>query len=359
VSQRNAPLQPGTRRRASETLGYTPPVRARRLSPAVNRRLVVALCFIGWVAGLLAVSTAFVDLGLGEPPWTARAGAAGLAVVYSLALTYRCGGRVRVWPVLVLLGGAATLATELSWLLSTVSVVTAVLASVLAVMLTRPAATIPRVIGELAVTVVVALSGTVAVAAWNAPVLYVRFNLAVLALAMAVTFGVVWGLGAGLHGMGRRGLLLVAGSAIAMAVILAYGTAVREYGSPMVMDNIDAVVQWMDENVGGVPRPAVFLVGLPALVWGISTRVERRQGWWMCAFAVVGPAVMTTSLASPMASLSYVGLSTLYSVLLGLALGLLLRRFDPGTPSRAGRRARRDVSTVAVRPEPSRFSRLT
>lgn len=346
----------GSRRRESNTFGYLPPVREPRFSARAMRRVAIAVCFIGWLLGTAAAATSVIAVD-GVPPWAGRAGGAVLTIVYVITLTYRCGGRVALWPPLVALLVAGALVFDLNWLLSTVSVATAVLASVLAVFITRPAASVVRVIGEFALAALVSVSGGLAVAGWNAPVLYERYNLLVLALAMLLTFGVVWGLGAGLHGLGRRGFLLIIGGAVLVAVILAYGTAVRTYGSPVVVNALDDSITWMRDYIGGVPRPAQVLVGFPALVWGISTRADRRQGWWMCAFGVVGTAVMTTQLASPQADPSYFGLSALYSLVLGLLLGLLVRRLDPTTrapEAGTGRRALRDEPVTVMRPEPLR-----
>lgn len=360
MSGRRVASEVGSRRRESSTLGYLPPVREPRFSARALRHIAVVACVIGWLLGTAAAATSVIAID-GAPSWTGRAGAAVLTIVYVITLTYRCGGRVALWPPLVALLVAGALVFDLNWVLSTVSVVTAVMASVLAVVITRPALSTLRVIGEFALAGLVSVSGGLAVAGWNAPVLYQRYNLVVLALAMLLTFGVVWGLGAGLHGLGRRGVLLIVGGAVLMAVILAYGTAVRTYGSPVIVNALDDSIVWMRDHIGGVPRPAQVLVGFPALVWGIGTRADRRQGWWMCAFGVVGTAVMTTQLASPQADPSYLGLSALYSLVLGLLLGLLVRRLDPttrATEAGTGRRALRDEPATVIRPEPLRTQPL-
>ena len=83
------------------------------------------------------------------------------------------------------------------------------LASVWAVVITRPALTVLQAVREYVLAIVVALSGTVGVAAWNAPVSYQRFNLVVLTVALGLAITVVWNLGAGLHGLGRQNLALL------------------------------------------------------------------------------------------------------------------------------------------------------
>ncbi|MFY0408154.1 hypothetical protein [Solicola sp. PLA-1-18] len=350
--RRRAAQAPGSRRRESTTLGYLPPVREPRFSPTVVRRSSVTTCVVLFVLGSLAASTAVVATPL--PDWVSRAGAVVLVNLYAVVLTYRAGGRLAVWPPLVVVLTVLTLVTDLAWALSMLAVVTGVLAAVLAVVITRPAVRTSRVVGEFAIAVVIGLSGGLAVAAWNAPVVYQRFNLLVLALSLVLTFAIVWSLGAGLHGLGQRGFVLIVGGALLMTLVLAYSSAVRAYGSPVVVDSLDSSFAWLRDTIGGVPRPAQFLLGLPALVWGIGTRADRRQGWWMCAFGVVGTATMTTQLVSTDAMPVYIGLSELYSIVLGLLIGLLVRRLDPGTRGASGARARRDTPETVVRPEPER-----
>jgi len=71
-------------------------------------------------------------------------------------------------------------------------------------------------------------------------------------------------------------------------------------------------------------------------------------------FAVIGTAVLSTSLVTPGAFPSYIGLSTLYSAILGLVVGLVLRRQFMKEPSS---RAARAIAPV-VRVEPPRFAAL-
>lgn len=346
----------GSRRRESDTLGNLPPVPEPSRAASLLRRVVIVLCVLGWFAGTAASATAVVAVG--EPVGLSRYGAALLTFVFTVVLAHRCGARVAVWSPLVVVALAVTASVGMNAMYSTMSVVAAVVSSVLAVMITRPAASTVHLIGEYLLAVVVAATGGLAVAAWNAPVVYERYNLMVLALALLLTLSVVWGLGAGLHGIGGGGFLLILGAAVLLALILAYGTAVRSYGSPSVVRALDDAVMWLRVHVGGVPRPAQVLVGFPALLWGIGTRSSRRQGWWMCAFGVVGTASVATSLASPQALPSYIGLSMLYSVLLGLLVGLVVRRLDPGTRADTGRRAKRTDPVSVTRPEAARTESL-
>lgn len=354
----DTPVAPGSRRRESDTLGYIPPIREPRLTARAARSLTVLVLTVAWLAGSAAALTSVVAIDV--PGFLPRTGSAVLTVVFVATLTHRCGGRIAVVGPLTAVAVAAAAYFELNWMYATMAVLAAVSSAVLAVMITRPARTVLGVVREFSLSVLVAVSGALAVAGWNAPVVYHRFYLLVLGLALLLTISVVWVLGAGLHGLGRRGFLLILAGAIAMALVLVYSSAVRAYGSQSVVDALDHTITWLRDTIGGVPRPAEVLIGFPALIWGISTRSTRRQGWWMCSFGVVGMGVITTSLASPNALPKYVALSTLYSVVLGLVVGLVLRRLGPGStgapssPPPTGRRARREDAAPALRPEPAR-----
>ncbi|PJJ57515.1 hypothetical protein CLV56_1748 [Mumia flava] len=345
------------RRRAADTLSYIPPVREPRFTVKALRAAGISGLFLAWLAGFAVALTSVVAVGF--PDTFARYGAGLLTVVFVVGTARRSGGRATLWGVLALALVGVALFTTWSWAIAAGSVVAAVFAAVWAVLITRPAARVGSVVREYVIALVVASSGTAAVAAWDATVEYRRYYLIVLIVALAITFGIVWSLGAGLHGLGRRGVALIIGGAALLALVLLYSTAVRQYGSAEVVDAIDRTAAWLHDTTGGVPRPAEVLVGFPALVWGISTRSHRRQGWWMCAFGVVGTAVMTTALASPNADTTYVALSTLYSAILGLAIGLVIRSLDPGSTSKSGQRAARRASAQdEIRPEPARSHAL-
>jgi hypothetical protein len=211
------------------------------------------------------------------------------------------------------------------------------------VVITRPAFTVFQAVREYVLAIVVALSGTVAVAAWNAQVSYQRFNLVVLTVALGLAITVVWNLGAGLHGLGRQNLAILAGVAALIVLVLAYFSFVRTHGSQMVTDTISDLVIWMRQSFGGVPRPVEVFIGFPALIVGVSMRSRNREGWWILVFAVIGTGVLSTSLVSPGAFPSYIGLSTLYSSILGLVVGLIARSI--AVRDRSSRAAR------AVEPE--------
>ena len=121
-----------------------------------------------------------------------------------------------------------------------------------------------------------------------------------------------------------------------------------------MLDAFTSTVGWLRDTVGGVPRPVEVLIGLPALVVGTSVRSRHREGWWILVFAVIGTGVMTTSLVDPNAYPSYVGLSTLYSIVLGLLVGLAARQL--ALRDRSARRNRAIERPTRV--EPSRRAPL-
>jgi cytochrome c biogenesis protein CcdA len=178
-------------------------------------------------------------------------------------------------------------------------------------------------------------------------------------LALAVTIGLVWRLGRARHGLGRRGLAAILGAAVVIVGLLAYTHALRTYGSPVIVQRVDESVDWMTDTLQGVPRPAEALIGFPALVWGIGTRGARRQGWWLCAFGVLGTATLAASLAATRLDPELAALSAVYSAAIGLVLGLLALGIDQMVSRRrrrlgtSGRRALRH-DQLPMQPEPGR-----
>ena len=352
-----SPVTPEPEDESSGTTGlYNLPTIGRQ-RPA-TRRIAVLAWVVLWLIGIAAALTGLVDVGVDVPDKVEPAGSSLLTVLFMIALSHRCGGRVQLWGGLTVVIAVTWLFWDPSWLTAAIAVVGAVSSAVLAVMLTRPARSWWQATIEALVAAVVASSGAVAVSGFEADVLTSRYNIAVHVLALILTIGVVWGLGAGLHGLGRRGFVMILGGALLILVVLTYGAVLRNYGSETVIDAVDDTVAWLRDNIGGVPRPSEVLVGIPALIWGVSTRAGRRQGWWMCAFGVIGTGTITTSLVSPDAVADYVARSTVYSVILGILIGLVVRRIDQMLTGGAGRRARRSEAEAQIRPEPPRTASL-
>jgi hypothetical protein len=344
----------GGRRRldASVLPEYDLPTREPRIDSPIAARFVMFLVFVAWVAGTAGAGTAIVAVD--TPSWIERPSAALLMVVFAIGLTHRGGGYLRIWfPMTAALGVAAVM-LETNVLLASAAAVTAVLGAVWAVLLTRPAATAIGAIGEYVLSLAVALSGTLGVAAWNAPVNYQRFNLTVLAISLGLVITLVWNLGAGLHGMGRQNFAILAGIAALVLLVLVYSSFVRSHGSHSLVRALSDALIWSRQHFHGVPRPVEVFIGFPALVVGVSLRSRRREGWWILVFAVIGTGVLTTSLVTPGAFPTYIGLSTLYSSILGLIVGLVLRQ---QVMKERSARAARAIEEV-VRVEPPRFAAL-
>ena len=340
--------KPGRRRLdASVPPEYDVPTRAPRLDSPRTARLVMVGTFVTWVLATAVAATAVVAVP-GVPAVVQRPAAAVLLVVFSLGLTHRGGGHMRIWTVASGVLAAAAVVLETYVLLSAAAATTAILATVWAVVGTRPAETVVAAVREYGIALAVAVSGTIGVAAWNAPVNYQRFNLVVLAVSLALAITLVWNLGAGLHGLGRQNLLILVGVAALLVILLAYSSFVRTHGSKVLVDALADLVIWMRATIGGVPRPVEVFIGFPALIVGVSLRSRRREGWWILVFAVLGTGVLTTSLVSPGAYPSYIGLSTLYSVILGLGVGLVARHLVMN--QRSSRSARAIVPESRVEP---------
>lgn len=344
----------GGRRRLDTSVPaeYDVPTREPRIGSARTQHLVMLLTFVAWIVGTIGSGTAVVAVD--SPTWVERPSAALLLVVFTVGLTHRGGGFMRIWLPLATVLGLLAVVLETNMLLAAAAAVTAVLSAVWAVLVTRPARTVLGATREYTFSLVVALSGTLAVAAWNAPVNYQRFNLAVLAVGLGLAITLVWNLGAGLHGLGRQNFLILAGVAAVLLLVLVYSSYVRTNGSQTLVRAITDAVIWMRQNFNGVPRPVEVFVGFPALIVGVSLRSKRREGWWVLVFAVIGTGVMTTSLVTPGAFPTYIGYSTLYSAILGLIVGLVIRH---QVMKERSARAARAIEEV-VRVEPPRFAPL-
>ena len=340
------------RRRAATPAEYDVPTREPRVKSTQAARILMAGVFAAWFLGVALAGSSVVAYNL--PDQADTAGAVLLFVVFAVALTHRVGGHMRIWaPMAAVLGLAAAISGN-PVLVAAAAGSAGVTAAVWAVVFTRPALTVWQAIGEYVIAITIALSGTLCVAAWNASVNYARFNVVVIAAALAVSIVLVWNLGAGLHGLGKEHLIILSAIAALVVVVLAYSSFVRSHGSELVTDTIASMIIWMRQTIFGVPRPVEVLLGFPALIVGVSMRARTREGWWIMVFGVISTSVLTTSLVSPLAFPTYVGLSTLYSAVLGLIIGLVVRRVVvPDNTRRATR-----VVEPERRIEPSRLAAL-
>jgi hypothetical protein len=340
------------RRRAATPSEYDVPTREPRVKSTQAAKMLMAGVGAAWLLGVVMAGSSVVAYDLPERATTA--GAVLLFVVFSVALTHRVGGHMRIWAPMAAGLGLVAAITGNPVLVAAAAGASGVTAAVWAVVFTRPALTVLQAIGEYLIAITIALSGTLCVAAWNASVNYARFNVVVIAAALGVSIILVWNLGAGLHGLGKEHLIILSAIAALVVVILAYASFVRSHGSELITDTIASMIIWMRQTVAGVPRPVEVFLGFPALIVGVSMRARTREGWWIMVFGVISTSVLTTSLVSPLAYPAYVGLSTLYSAVLGLIIGLVVRRFVVPDNSRRATR----VVEPERRIEPSRLAAL-
>ncbi|MFS3127518.1 hypothetical protein ACLM5J_03855 [Nocardioides sp. Bht2] len=348
MSSRSAPGK-----RAAER----PPSRLARAGVARRPRagslwgVVAVLVVVGFLAELLSIA----EFG---PQWLDQAGAVAITGGFTAALAARTGGRPVVAGALALLYGLVAVVWGNETVLAGATVGSAVVTTVLAVMLTVPAARFLYAAREVLIALAVSGVGAFAVVGMRPHASLDAFDFVTLALAFLLALGLVFRLGAGFHGVGRRGLvmLLVGGGLVIVAIT--YAEVFRRYGSPALLDPVFDAVRWWRAELGAVPRPIVTLVGVPALLWGCHMRARRRQGWWLCVFGVAATSNVATVLLNPETGWLEALLIIVYSVLPGLALGYAVVRLDQRLTGPRGARARRAEEALAVRPEPRRFSPL-
>lgn len=314
---------------------------------------------MGWfVAMLVSVAAALCSvIGVG-PGWLDQAGAITICTTYTAALAARIGGRPLVFGALALALGLTTVLTGSAVMAAGAAVLTSVAVAVLAVMITTPAVRFRHAVRETLLALLVAGVGAFGVVGFRPVVARDRFDYLSLTLAFLLAVVLVYRLGAGLHGLGRRGLVVVLVGSVAVGVTLAYGELLRRYGSSSLIDDVFDAVSQVRETLGGVPRPLQVLVGVPALLWGTHMRARRRQGWWVTAFGVASTASVAGLLMNPDTGWIEALLIVVYSTIPGLVIGFLVIRADLLLTGPRGRRARREEEQTAVRPEPRRFASL-
>jgi hypothetical protein len=307
------------------------------------------------VASTAALVCAMVPVG---PDWLGTAGSIAVATAFTWGLAARTGGRPFVFAPLALACGLTAVLTDQDLLLTGAAVGTSAVAAVLGVMITVPAAGIATAARECVVGLLVAGIGAMATVGFEPAIQKERFEYVGLGLAFLGAIVLVHRLGAGFHGLGRRGLIIVAIGVVVLAVTLLYAEMLRRYGSTGLVDQLLEWVAWSRDHLGAFPRPVATVLGVPALAYGCHMRARRRQGWWVCAFGVAATSPTATALANPAVSVSEAALSVVYGLAVGLVLGWFLIRLDLALTGNRGRRSRVAEQAAAVRPEPSRFAPL-
>jgi len=245
-------------------------------------------------------------------------------------------------------------ATGWEALLAGAALALGVLAACLAVLGTVPASSFVVAMREVVLALAMAGVGALGVAALGATVDATQFGYAVLALGLGSCFGLVYRLGGGLHGLGRRGLLLAVGALVLLVVGMAYTAALSRWGSPELIEHVDTSRVWARDHLGAVPQAIVVFLGVPALAWGVSMRDRRRQGWWVCAFGAAATATATTWLIDVSPVSWNTALAACYSIALGLVVGYVVLRLERLLIGTRGRRARQQEQ-IDHRPEPPRL----
>lgn len=317
-----------------------------------------ALWFLLLLVAAGALVAPWTPVPVPVPGWVPLAGAVGLTTLYTHGLAVRTGGRpvISGGVALALAGGAAVSGHAV--LLAGAAVATAVVAGILAVLATTPAAGFPAVVREVLLASLVASVGAFAVEAYEADISVERTGYLALGFSLLAALALVYRLGAGLHGLGRRGFVMIVSGVVLLSVALAYTEALSRWGSPGLVDRVEGFLTTARGVLGAVPRPIEVLLGFPALAWGVSTRARRRQGWWVCAFGAPGMAVVAVSLLPDGVTLVEAGLTLGYSLVLGLLFGYAVIRADLYLTGARGRRARRLEELAAHRPEPGRLQPL-
>lgn len=318
-------------------------------------RAPLVIWFVTVALGAALLACAMVPVG---PGWLGRTGSVVVAVAFTWALAARTGGRSLVFAPVALTCGLVAAISDNDLLLTGAAIGTAAVAATLGVMITVPAAGLPTAVRETVIALACSAIGAVAAVGFEPAINKERFEYVAFGLAFVGVLVLVYRLGAGLHGLGRRGLIIVGIGAVVLAATLLYGEMLRRYGSTGLVDQLRVWVAWSRDHLGAYPRPIAAVLGVPALAYGCHMRARRRQGWWVCAFGVAATAPAATALANPAVSLGEAALSVGYSLLVGLFLGWLLIRLDLALTGNRGRRSRVAEQAAAVRPEPGRFAPL-
>jgi hypothetical protein len=349
---------PGRHGRHVTELSEVAPLRPLGDEPRAPSSSSTALGLI-WVLAVAALALALAALRAYDGPDLAQQSlAAALGVALAVGLAVRSGSHPTFALVLAVLIGTAAVGSQWDPLLGGAAVATGVLGASLAVLGTRPAATLPAVVVEVGVALLVATAAGLGVNGFAVALDRERLSYTVLALSMVATVALVYRLGGGLHNLGRRGLILATGALVLLVVVLVYTAALTRYGSPELVEQVQSARAWARDHLGGVPHPVELLVGIPALAWGVSMRSRRRQGWWVCAFGTAATAHVVSDVLSRDETVLGSTLGAVYGMVLGLLLGYVVIRLEGVITGRGERRTPLGRGAVALRSEPPRLQPL-
>src|SRR5690606_4445311 len=91
---------------------------------------------------------------------------------------------------------------------------------------------------EVAMATWVSVWGALGVVGFRPQVSVDAFDYVALGLAFALTLALVYRLGSGFGSLGRRGLIVLVGGAIALVLVIAYAELLRRYGPPGLLDRV-------------------------------------------------------------------------------------------------------------------------
>jgi hypothetical protein len=326
---------------------------------SVLDRIAAALVLVGTAAALVAGLQVAETEGwldhVADPVVRAAALASTWCAV--VLLSRRCGGRTIIIATFSAVVFALAGTFPETWALAGGAVTAGTVFGLLAMVYTRPAGGV-GLVRELLVSASIGVLGALVVAGYHVELRPYRFRMMVLGLVLICAFLLAWRLGHGARSLGRRGGAIIVVGVVVLAGSLAYVQAVRSWGSPSLVHNLDDFKASISDLLGAAPRPVEALIGFPALVWGVAARRRRRQGWWMCAFGALGAAGITSSLIHPDVGFWSAMASTGYDVVIGLALGALVVFADGLLTGGGGRRAEATRDLGVDRPEPARFASL-
>lgn len=314
-----------------------------------------------WAAVVAAGTAALLLAGWDQVPgWVGDAGTVAVTAGFAVALTARVGGPTLVFGALALVLSTGVLITDIDLFRTGAAVLVCVLSGLCAVMATRPASHLLTTLREVFVSLVVSAIGALATVGYDPVADVARFRFVTLALAVVIALALVYRLGAGLHGLGRRGLAFVVVAGMLAAVALVYAELLQAYSDTFLVKAGDGLVDWSHEHFDTFPAPVATLLGIPALVWGTYLRSRRRQGWWVCAFGVAATVPFSYALVLP-DSWREIGLRLVATLIVGLLIGMTIalidRRLSERRARRGARRARQ-AERQAPQPEPGRWRTL-
>lgn len=330
------------------------------MSVGDRQRSARVLLVAAWIVAVLACTAVLaaheLPLGVTVSARLADAASVGLITAYTVAIGHRIGSEAAlVYGLFAAVVTTVAVLTTSDILLGGIGVLGSVAAGLLAVLVTRPAATAPAAIREVVFAAIVAVPMTLATEHLRGESDPQRLRGLALIVGVFAGIALVSRLGAGWHGLGKRGLMMMFAAAVVLVVVGVYSETVTRYGASSLVTAVDDMKSFLRDHLGAVPHPVEVLVGYPALLWGVLTRSRRRQGWWACALGTVATVSVASALVDSHIRFHTAALAGGYSLVLGILLGLVVvavdRRLSRG-------RFGADEPLRPLRPEPGRFARL-